>query len=55
MTTRVIRITECSQCPHVDGTKNYCNAWDDMFARACPPTGTPDWCPLETLEQGGAK
>jgi len=51
--TRIIKITECAGCPHVDGTKNYCNAWDDMLARVCPPTGTPDWCPLEAIEDAG--
>ncbi len=56
MSTRIIRVTECAQCPHVSDTayvggiwKSFCGLCDE---RQCPPTGTPDLCPLERLEQG---
>lgn len=61
MTTRIIRITECSECPHVNDVTHVdghwvCFCWR-MDARKCPSTGTPDWCPLETLSEsaGGAR
>ncbi len=48
--SRYIEIRECGDCPHSDkGEISYCNAWDDMFAKSCPPTGIPEWCPLPVL------
>lgn len=52
MTTRIIRITECSQCPSF-----YCNSRRIGFCMKpdipveCPTIGTPDWCPLEVLAE----
>ena len=60
MSTRIIRITECAQCPkHYRNSKGalFCFAIDDQ-APLCPPTGTPDWCPLEVLvaeRDGGSR
>lgn len=54
MTTRIIRITACAQCPHAlpfivdEGDFFEC----ERTCGECPPTGTPDWCPLEKLEEG---
>ncbi len=58
--TRIIHITECSHCPHVEDAARIEGHWvyfcGPMDARKCPPTGTPDWCPLEAIEDaGGAK
>lgn len=65
--TRIIRITECAQCPHASkithAQTGKLQAWwcQSVMCRTgpvapgepiCPPTGTPDWCPLEVLEQG---
>ena len=53
MSTRIIRITECRQCPHSyinSARKLYCFYGEDQ-APLCPPTGTPEWCPLERLEE----
>lgn len=52
-TTRLIRITECAVCPHhyQDSLGFFCHFGDGQ-APMCPPTGTPDWCPLEKLEEG---
>lgn len=61
MTTRIIRITECAQCPFrfvydytPRGFVHECNLVTRILPcpPGCPPTGTPDWCPLEVLEQG---
>lgn len=59
MTTRVIRITECSQCPfrfvhnyeRIYGFEYGCQL--HSTPPLCPPTGTPDWCPLEAIEDAG--
>lgn len=57
MTTRVIRITECSQCPHIDDMAHVDGLWvcfcGLMDSRRCPPTGTPAWCPLEAIKDAG--
>lgn len=55
MTTRIIRITECAQCPY---RESYMVQRCELEDRQCPPTGTPAWCPLEVLEaerDGGSR
>lgn len=54
---RIVKITGCHECPYVD---DVVFAKDDivffcgrMNSRMCPPTGTPDWCPLEAIEDAG--
>ena len=66
MSTRIIRITTCAQCPHAQRVnKRRLSALAFQYCQAvlsspgeprgkepiCPPTGTPDWCPLEKLEE----
>ena len=51
MSTRIIRITACAQCPKVWWHFKLCS----VERKLCPPTGTPAWCPLEVLEQGEAR
>lgn len=59
-TTRIIRITECHQCPFrfranytPRGFVYKCELVTHTLPcpPICPPTGTPDWCPLEMLEE----
>ena len=54
MTTRIIRITECTQCPanlKMQGA-TYCQEYyDGGGMRPTPPTGTPAWCPLEQASE----
>lgn len=45
--TRIIRITECAKCRWCMGELG-CLAANNR--EPCPPTGIPDWCPLEMLE-----
>lgn len=52
MTTRIIRITECSHCPKAID-EGHPNVICGIEVRWCPPTGTPDWCPLEAIEDAG--
>lgn len=55
--TRIIRITECRQCPYALISHMQTNTWlcTRKLLEHCPPTGTPDWCPLEAIEDvGGA-
>jgi len=62
MTTRIIRITDCAECPHAQRVHKcrlsaiafqYCQAVLSSPGKPrgnepiCPPTGTPAWCPLE--------
>lgn len=58
MSTRIIRITECYQCPHsrastVRPQVFFCA--HGLKLSECPPTGIPDWCPLEKLEERGGE
>jgi len=50
--TRIIRITECAQCPHYMYGIGGCAIGDSK--KLCPPIGTPDWCPLKVLEAGAS-
>lgn len=47
--TRIIKITECADCPKVWQSYRLCG----VNKKPCPPAGTPDWCPLEVLEEKG--
>jgi hypothetical protein len=58
MTTRIIRITECRQCPHHMAGVNECalvGYGATGHELECPPTGTPDWCPLEPASDDAAE
>lgn len=46
MTTRIIRITECAECPKAID-EGHATIICGIEVRWCPPTGTPAWCPLE--------
>ncbi len=57
--TRIIRITECSQCPfhhlyHYSSQGGF-EYGCELHASPplCPPIGTPAWCPLEAIEDAG--
>lgn len=50
--TRIIRITECHQCPYFETSvtgEPFCMV--EAGGKPTRPTGTPDWCPLEMLEE----
>lgn len=54
MKTRIIKITECVDCPKVWQSYRLCG----VEKKRCPPTGTPEWCPLGRLEEerdGGSR
>lgn len=54
MTTRIIRIAECSQCPSFyRNSRGIGICMKPDLPVECPPTGTPDWCPLEAIEDAG--
>lgn len=55
MSTRIIRITACAQCPSYYRNQQGFRYCIKTELAPCPPTGTPDWCPLEVLEQGEAR
>lgn len=55
MSTRIIRITTCAECPfryryHYDKNGFQYSCELHVVEPLCPPTGIPDWCPLEKLE-----
>lgn len=49
---RIIRITECSQCPGYYRNRDGERFCINQELKPCPLTGIPDWCPLEKLEKG---
>lgn len=56
--TRVIYITECCQCPFARPSSVRFDVFfcvqPSVSLVECPPTGTPEWCPLEILEPRGS-